>query len=304
MIELQFQYRTLFNVKLENNYFEDNNLRNFRIEPFKDTLTLISHLGFIFKATETGFVVLADNQRSERLVMQLESFKGKGKKLGFLFYITDPMFRNYTNVPFDTSRKIFLFSNVDLKSIEEGKLHKEDFVSGKDLKSTENLIINESEKQGRGLPSSIKGTPFGFIELILNDDLIEKMLDTLIDNEVPEFKYKIAFDSRSVVWKYVIIPTYARKLKDLRIAIQEGEKVIFNSPENIVFKEKEALVIQSEGPIKFKEFYDFSFQLKRGENGNGGKTVIKKMQYAPLDQVKPLNRENENDCYSEIYVYI
>lgn len=303
MIELQFQYRALFNVKLENNYFEDNNLRNFKIEPLKDTLTLISHLGFIFRATETGFLVLADNQRPERLIMQLESFKGKGKKLGFLLYITDPIFRNYTNVPFDSSKRVFLFSNVDLQSMEEGKLHKEDFVSGKDLKSTESST-NDPDKQEVILPSNIKGTPFGFIELILNDNLIDKILDSLIDNEIPEFKYKIAFDSRSVVWKYVIIPSYARKLKDLRIAIQEGEKVNFSSPENIFFKEKEALVIQSEEPIKFKEFYDFSFQLKRGDNGNGGKTIIKKMQYAPLNQVKPLNRENENDCYSEIYVYI
>jgi hypothetical protein len=304
MIELQFQYRALFNVKLENNYFEDNNLRNFKIEPLKDTLMLIDHLGYIFRVTETGFLVLADNQQSERLVMQLESLKGKGVKLGFLLYITDPIFRNYTNVPFDTSKKIFHFSNVDLQSIEEGKLHKEDFVSGKDLRTTENIMNKPGTQDRAALPSNIKGTPFGLIELVLNDSLIEKMLDALIDNEIPEFKYKIAFDSRSVVWKYVIIPSYVRKLKDLRIAIQEGEKVNFSSPESVFIKEKEALVIQSEDPIKFKEFYDFSFQLKRGDNGNGGKTVIKKMQYAHLEQVKPLNRENENDCYSEIYVYI
>jgi hypothetical protein len=301
MIELQFQYRSLFNIILKNNYFDDKNLRNFVIVPTNETQQLINHLGFIYKQNDSGFVVLADIQHPDHSSLVFEGYLGKNIKLDFLIYIQDPIFRNYTNLPYNNSDQIFLFTNRNLQASDKVNLHKAEFVSDQDL--IELAEINKNDKRSAG-SRNIKGSPFGRIELLFNDEILEKILDGLIDNEIPEFKYEINFDSRSTIWKYIIIPNYSRKLKELRISMLEGDTVRFSSPQSIEINEKEALMIQTEEPVKYQEFYDFSFQLKRGSGGNGGKTVIKKMQYAPIDRIVPVDKNNKENYIAEIYVYI
>jgi hypothetical protein len=300
MIELQFQYRPVFNILFKNNYFDDKNLRNFKVVPTIETQQLINHLGLLYKINESGFVVLGDNMQPEQSIMIFEGFLGRKMKLDFHLYIQDPIFRNYTNIPYNNSDQIYLFSNSDLQASDKVNLHKADFVSEQDL-----VQIPAGDSKNKSVRNTnVKGTPFGIIELVFNDEIVESILDNLMDNELPEFNYEIKFDSRSTIWKYVIVPNYARKLKELRISMLEGESVKFDTPQSIEIQDKEALLFQTTEPIKYQEFYDFSFQLKRGSGGNGGKTVIKKMQYAPIDRIIPVDKENKEDYISEIYVYI
>lgn len=302
MINLQFQYKFLFQVDLENNYFSDNNLRSYRILPTKETHSLISSFGFLFRNTENGFGILADNINTERLVMQLENIKNAGKSFDFLFYIDDSFFRNYTQITFDAKKSCFLFSNAESSDKQTGNLHAGDFVTESELVNMENEQESESLYE---LVNKAKGTPLGIIRLQLSEVIIEKILYNLMDNHIIGFNYKIKFDSRESFWKYMIVPTYTKKLKGLKITVKDGGKIKFGTPEHSVLQgNKEALVFQSIAPIKLKEMYDFSFQLKRGDSINSGKTIIKKMQYPSISSVKAIDRNDESKCSSEILVYI
>ncbi len=305
MIVLQFQYKPLFRLTFENNYFKDNLLRNYKIRPTQDTSNLIESIGLLYKDTETGFDVLADNCRPEQLIMRLDKVKNANSKLRFLLYVKDPIFKNYTDIPFDTNFKLFYFSNKELGEEQSGNLSKSEYVSSEDLY---NISEDQSLEglEGVAAPADEKGLPIGLIELELNQNIVNKFNDKLMDNEVISFDYKISFNSRSVIWKYFIIPAYNKKLKGLNISPQSNnDKIKFHAPKEVLIKDKfKALMFESEEPFKYCEFYDFSFQLKRGESGNGGKTIIKKLQFAPIDQIKPIdNKETDKYC-SEIYVYI
>lgn len=306
MIEFQFQYKPFFSVKLVNKYFNDQILKGFKIEPTRTTEALIDRLGFIFKSTDTGLNVLADNSNTEKLMMRLDMLKGTKAKLEFKLYIKDPIFKNYTNIPFDTNSKAFVFSNRNLGTSLKAKMHKQEHVSAEDLyKVNQDKSIDELE--GIMFPTDMNGTPIGLIELVLSDQIIEQFNSKLMDNELIGYDYSIEFDSRAVFWRYIIIPGYTKKLKGLNIVGQNTDKAIgFQKPEETTYRGKEVLTIETKQPMKYKEMYDFTFQLKRGEGGNGGKTLIKKMQFAPIDFIIPYNKGKEKDeayC-SEIYVYI
>lgn len=304
MIFLQFQYTPIFRVIFENNYFQDNLLKSYTIKPTQKTLNLIHSIGLLYKETVGGFDVLADNCRPEQLMMRLDKAKLSGSVFQFLVYVKDPIFLNYTDVPVDLKNKLFYFTNKELGNNQEGLLSKSEFVSNDDLY---NIVDNQTLEglENVTVPSGVKGSPIGLINLELNQPIVDKFNEAMMDEEIVSYHYKIAFNSRSVIWRYIIIPGYSKKLKGLNVVPQNnGEKIKFQAPKEIMIKEdKEALVFESEEPVKYKEFYDFSFQLKRGEGGNGGKTIIKKMQYASIDQIKPLENNKDKYC-SEIYVYI
>ncbi len=305
MINLQFQYKPFFKLELKNNYFQDEILRGYQIKETLPTKQLIEHLGMVLKITPEGVFVLVDNGDPERLIKRMEQLKGTNSKLKFLFFIKDPIFKNYTEVPFDTNSKLFYFSNRDLGDKTEGKLHKSNYVSVEDLFKLKANGTLEGKDDVR-VPTEEKGFPVGLIELELSDSIIDKFIDKMMDEEVSSFNYNIDFNSRSVVWKYFIIPGYQKKLKGLKIVPQNNQEGIkFSAGEEVTLKgDRKALVFESEAPLKFKEIYNYNFQLKRGEGENGGKTIVKKMQFASIDLLKPHNSKEADNYCSEIYIYI
>lgn len=278
-------------------------MRNFSIRPTLKSSNLISGLNFLFKNTPEGFDILSDNSDPERLIMQLEKARDSNIKLYFALFVKDPIFKVYTELPFDSIDRIFYFSNKDLGDNRHGNLAKNEFVSSDDLLEITNKELVDADIAS-GIPSGEKGNLLGIIELGLNQDIVDGLILKLIDNELDTFNYNLSFNSRSVVWKYLIVPTYTKKLKDLTIiSVDNSEDIKFLPPSITKRDDKELLVFESDRPLKYKEFYNYGFQLKRGEVGNGGKIVIKKLQYPPIDRIKPIP-DKPNEYFSEIYVYI
>lgn len=305
MFILQFQYKPLFKINLENNYFQDGRLRNYSILPAQETSVLLNSLGLIMRNSETGFDILADNCKSDQLRLSLEALKENAQKLKFLLFISDPYFKNYTDIPFDTNQKLLYFSNQHLGNSLSGSLHELDYVAQNNLF---NIVDNKflENKENVRVPNYKNGQALGLIELELSDSIINQITDNLMDAELISYNYSIRFDSRSVVWKYVVVPAYSKKLKGLKITGQKDKDgVKFSNPQEIMIKDdKSALVFTSEKPLKFQQFYPYSFQLKRGDNDSGGKTLIKKLQFASLEKLKPLNTKEPDGYFSEIYIYI
>lgn len=305
MIVVQFQFKPIFSITLENNYFKDNILRNYTVRPTSKTEKLLYSLGLLFKCNEDGVHVLADNTNPEQLSMRLDKLKESKEKLVFLLYIKDSIFKNYTEVPFDTVGKLFYFSNKELGNAKTGKLHVNDYVSKDDLfELAENQTLVGLDNVL--VPQNEKGFPIGLIDIELGSEVIDLYNDNLMDNELISFEYKISFNSRSVKWKYIVVPGYSKKLKGLKVVPQNGnEEIKFSEAQKIIIqKDKEVLMFESDVPVKFQETYDFGFQLKRGDGNGGGKTIVKKLNSAALDQLKPFDKNKPDEYCSEIFIYI
>ncbi len=150
--------------------------------------------------------------------------------------------------------------------------------------------------------SKTKGSPIGFIDIFLNKKIKQEMLKEIDNNELNTYNYKINFNSRSIYWKYIVVPTYLKRVKELSLTCQKGkEKLDFESIGDEKTADKQAISFITKKPVKFSKFYDYEVQLKKKEGATGGKTIIKKMPYAPFDLLKPVN---EDYYLSEIYVYI
>lgn len=299
MIDLQFQYRFLFKVDFENNYFRDKKLRRSRFVPTPQTEALLNQFNLLFRITDDGFGILADNMRGETMAIQLENPQLVNRSFDFLFYMDEPLFKNYTQLPFDTSKQIFCFTNSTKGAESNVCLHESDYVTASELKSIEEIEFE-------GPLAKAKGIPMGLVRIVLTKEIIEKSIYHLMDNDMPGFHYSVKFDSRESYWKYLVVPAYVKKLTGLKIVVQDSENIKFKGGEKILLDNRaEAIVFQSEIPVKLKEIYDFNFQLKRsGGEGNGGKTIIKKMQFPGVSSIRAIDRDDDSKCCSEVYVYI
>lgn len=302
MITLQFQYKPFFQVDFEHNFFENTMLRNLTIKPSPDTLKLIQSLGMLFKLSDSGFVILSDTCKNEGIRMSLEALKDELVTFRFLIYINDPFFFNYTNIPNNNNETIFCFSNEKLENKPTGKLHKADYVS-----ESEQYDLNADlplQKICNSIDPTTKGSPIGVVDLQLTPKLLEHTLSRLVDSELPTFTYSIKFDSRSVHWKYVIIPSYSKKLNNLMVASHKDTKTTFTTAQKAEISNKQVLTFTSKQAIKLQQYYKHTFQLKRDTEGSSSKTIIKQLQYASFEKLKPLEDKNNTNYCSEIYVYI
>lgn len=166
-----------------------------------------------------------------------------------------------------------------------------------------NLFENDKELSSFiNIDSKIKGSPIGFIDIFLNQDIKLELIAEIESNEVKGYNYNINFNSRSIFWKYIVVPTYLKRVKELEITCQKSRnKLTFKSIGEESINEKKVISFISEELVKFNKFYEYEIQLKKKEGSGGGKTIIKKMPYASFDLLKPAK---DNKYMSEIYVYI
>lgn len=351
MINLKFQYKQLFAIKINHNYYSNESINDLYIVPTGRTIKLIEKMAMLIRNKDGEMHVLFDASKLDRLYHKLINSNGAESKLSFMIYSKNQYFTSITDIPIDISGKIFYFSNKELGNNNSGVLHKSEYVNAKDLFNTSTQEINNDQDSninykialengelkdempvinlgntlqvdmsklidGRynvfgnetelmsfiNIGPKTKGSPVGFIDIFINKNLKEKLIEEIESGEVSGYKYSINFNSRSIFWKYLIIPTYIKRVKELNISCQKGkEKLSFKKLAEDTIDDKRVMSFISDEPIKFKQFYDYEIQLKKKESDSGGKTIIKKMPYAGFDLLKPTEG---NRYMSEIYVYI
>ena len=152
------------------------------------------------------------------------------------------------------------------------------------------------------LGAKTKSTPIGFIDLFLSGSMKSKILDELNSGQVPVLDYQIKFKSRSIFWRYNIVPLHTKRVKNLKINCQKGSpKMTFKALGEVDYNNSKMHSFITDKPVKFNKQFDYEIQLKKQEGETGGKVLIKKLAFAPFDIIKPIN---ETDYMSEIYVYI
>jgi hypothetical protein len=177
---------------------------------------------------------------------------------------------------------------VEVDKLIEG--HYKIFGNDKELSS----FINIGKK--------IKGSPIGYIEVFFHKKLKQKVIQEIEANELESFDYNLYFNARSVYWKYMIVPIYMKRLKKLNVEAQNGKgDISFKGLGNEEVNDKKVISFISDKPVQYRQYQDFEIQLKKKEGEGASKTLIKKMPYAPIDLIKPMDKEN---YMSEIFIYI
>ena len=348
MIDLKFQYKPLFIIKLAHTYFGDRPAEGFQIVPTRRTFQLIESMGMLLRRKEGELHILCDVSRTDMLYQRLVQAGNSESKFSFLLFTSNPCFTNITDIPTDRKGRTFYFSNKH-KGVENNiSLHQNEFVGAEDLYSTEPQVLeqtgvntdykialengdaevdmpivdieqgfqidtgrlleghykvfgNDSELSSFiNIGERIKGTPLGFIDLFFHSQLKQKILAELESDDLSSYLYHISFDARSVFWKFMVFPTYLKRVKKLNINCKKGN-LAFKQLGKEKIKDKNAVAFISEKPVKFSKYYSYEIQLEKLEGENAKKVLIKKLSYAPFDILKP---GDENYYMSEIYVYV
>jgi hypothetical protein len=350
MINLKFQYKRLFTIKINHNYYPEGVSNDFYFVPTRRTVKLIDKMSMLVRSNDGEINVLYDASRLDLLHHRLKNSNVSESKFSFMIFTNNQYFVNITDIPVDLKDKVFYCSNKNLGITKGGTLHTNEFVGAKDLYDTLPLELEKNEEgqmnykltlqngEDSGavpvkvhdgyqvdmaelldgnykifgndkelssfvnIESKTKGSPIGFVDIFLNKSVKQEMLNEIEDNELKAFDYSLRFNSRSVYWKYIVVPTYLKRVKELAVLCQKGKgKLSFKSIGEEIINDKKTITFISSEQVKFKKFYEYEIQLKKKEGEGGGKTLIKKMSYASFDLIKPIN---EHDYMSEIYVYI
>ncbi|MTI22452.1 hypothetical protein E1176_15575 [Fulvivirga sp. RKSG066] len=192
MIDLQFHFKRFLTIKVSHTYYADNEGRDIKFLPTRETAQLINKLGFLLKQDDSGLHILCDGERKEAL-----HYKLSRQELSFSFWMTcnNAYFRNFTAIPTEHRNSIFYFSNAKEKKDD---LQKGEFVSAEDtlqvrpnyfdyqladakgkleLKDDEDQVIVSRDVDAEILPhTTFENLPEGKYKLYLNDKEKEKFI--------------------------------------------------------------------------------------------------------------------------------
>lgn len=122
MSGLQIKYKELFNLSIQQPFYENGICKKFTSDPVNDFLLiptaecqkLINRLGFVFRpvSRQAGCIVLADTSTNSSSETVLRYATKEGEKLSFWMILQNPDLLNYNNLPLTNDQnKIWYFSN-------------------------------------------------------------------------------------------------------------------------------------------------------------------------------------------------
>jgi hypothetical protein len=100
-------------------------------------------------------------------------------------------------------------------------------------------------------PYSLPLGTIGVITIVIDPADESKAFSSLIEKE-----FEISFESRSILWRYNVIPRRESNLSNFKIMNGKNKNLFKELGETVLTNGKKAHLIQSELPIKLKKNYD------------------------------------------------
>jgi hypothetical protein len=139
MIEIKFQYYSLFKLAVLHNYYAEQPSNDFKLEPTEDTLAIIKKLNLIFKEVNGEYFILYDPDKIDGFLGEVE--RKQNIKFTFLLNCSNPYFVNITEIPVEGRSEFFYFSNQHTNHIGENTyLHHSEFAGKADKVFVESNI--------------------------------------------------------------------------------------------------------------------------------------------------------------------
>jgi hypothetical protein len=232
MLTLEFQYHSLFILRIRHDYFTSADKAGFSLRPTRQTETFLTKTGCMTRIGEGEIHFLYDANRLEALEMYLG--RPETDKLSFWLYADSPYLLNYTNLPSELRNFSLYFQNTQTEKFKETPLHTAEAVSLAEvlpLKSAGFALDTFTQKTEITLENSqaqvvqkatYKANQFGFVEL---SGLTDGQYTLKENGKVKEtFVYRSAQNLDIPLGLVEIHLTEAIKA-DIRQAIRAEEKI-------------------------------------------------------------------------------
>ncbi len=139
MLDISFNYKTLFKLAIEHNFYADKPGEDLKIVLASESTGLFRKLDLITKEDAGECFFLYAPEKVEGLLNLIEK---KELKLTYLLYTRNQYFSNFTDVSLENSSKIFYFSNNRVtKDNETLLLHQGQCVGDKERYSLKKEIV-------------------------------------------------------------------------------------------------------------------------------------------------------------------
>ncbi|GAB4477545.1 MAG: hypothetical protein OHK0057_27380 [Thermoflexibacter sp.] len=232
MFDLQFQYNPLFTIEIRHDYFLNNAVSQFVVEPSSASVKIISKLGLMFKKSENGFHLIYDRSDIEKMIYVLNKLD-ENEKLTFYIYTKYPYFVHVTNISQEINKKILYFSNLttfpDKDKIKEC-LHSTPFVSNQNVFDYKSRIFEHRTQKSAGKVDVMDELGRNHI---VDKEAVEHRVQLKLEREG---KYKLLEDGR-VIEEFVCIDfkqvTKPVAVIDIYLDGKIKEKILKKLQENI-----------------------------------------------------------------------
>ncbi len=169
---LDFNYKTLFRVSLQHNYYSSGALSRVGVVPSPGTEQVLKNYGLAWKHVKDQFAVLYDTE-DYHSQDKLAALLADDVKLQFWIYLEDAAFLNYTELPYSQKDdRIYYFSNALAVSKPDGdqvSLSKDKFVSGSDIAALYQgnaiFLLRENKKDNKTDILDIFNKPTGAVDV-------------------------------------------------------------------------------------------------------------------------------------------
>lgn len=255
------QYRELFSVAVQHDYFVDGGWRGLDFQPNAATRRVLGSLGAGLRLDGNRLVVFYQVGRREALTLLAQE---TGGLLTLVLRATsrDRSFRNFTQLDRAAPDSLLCFTN-GVRGGEAARLSLAEAASAADLRSLADVVAE-------GVLSADEAA-------VPPDFLLDIRLDPALLSAGDGPCFNLRFATRTLLWNYLLLGGMNRE--NLFI-VDLDERVEFEPQEDRkVAGQRPAKVFRSKIPLPMQERSPLRFQLR--ERGMGsGKVVVKRLPVA------------------------
>jgi len=143
--------------------------------------------------------------------------------------------------------------------------------------------------------------PFGIIAIDINPQ------DWFKTQPYQPKSYQITFENRSTYWRYNIINNEEFPLEGFSITSSNNEITFIKEDDRVLNNGTKSATLVSNQSIPLKENQQEKLNLhmnKKMEGGYNNLTKVIPLSKASINQIKPIQNENEQRVISDIYIYL
>lgn len=285
------QYRPMFNISMEHNYFSSGKLAGTNFVPTAATRKLMNNVNLVSRPRPDGITMFYDGDYFDALKMYAADAE-EPLRVEFNCDVGHQNFQNFTESSIFAANMMLHFDSANQYSESLGKklLHAEDYVSANELIAHPALNDTHARLADRRAPS------LGRISIQITSKELDE-LSTSGDHHYND--YTIRFQARETHWKYYLIGEANREGVYLRDTINKvdfeylGEEQIADGRMAKIFITRQAIPMRDRAKPKF--------QLVVTKN-NRPKVLVNRLAAARAKRINKATYQNSQVFVSEIYV--
>ncbi|MBI3716471.1 MAG: hypothetical protein HY255_10800 [Betaproteobacteria bacterium] len=285
------RYRPLFSLTVEHQFFADNLCRGLRLEPYRQSATLMEKGACVWRPQIGGVAVYADVSRLALLRSWLAEAT-PAFSLGFQAFAEDPLFDGYTGGFRRDTDSTLSFASGNAVAEDAGaryRLHAAECVSDADRASAQRAELPAGA-------SCWPAAPKFDVWIKVDPDAIDA---TSSARDAAGRDYYLRFASRETLWQYNVFGDFSPEQVSV-VDLADKTEFAALGPRNFA-NGRAGQRLRSRAPIALRERSAQRFQLRLQDHGSE-RVIVKRLPVASAGQFNIEEHEGAPTWVSEIYV--